>query len=240
MKNILTIMDKEIRAYFSAPIAYLAFFIFLLISGMFYNYSVIEKHDSRMFNVFFLMIYLFILIIPALTMHLFAEERRSGTIELLMTYPIQDWEVVLGKFFAGFGIFIGMMVLTFHFPLFLFMWGNSDPGVIFTGYLGLILLGATFLSIGMLATSFTQSQNVAYIVAAGILFVLLMILGKIGDSMVGQGSFADFIAYISFSEHFRSFAMGIINSRDVIFYLSVIFFALFTSIRIVEIKRWKG
>ncbi|MCD6218439.1 ABC transporter permease subunit [bacterium] len=239
MKNVKTIMDKEIRAYFTSPMAYTALCLFLLISGVIFNSNILKEHSSEMINLFILMIYLFIMIIPALTMHLFAEERRSGTIELLMTYPIQDWEVVMGKFLAGFALFMGMLLLTFHFPLFLLMWGNPDPGAILAGYLGLILLGGTFLSIGMLATSSTKSPNVAFIMAAGVLFGLTVI-GQVAINFAGTGAIADFVSYISITEHFRNFTMGTINSKDIVFYLSVIFFALFASIRLVEMRRWKN
>lgn len=239
MKNVITIMDKEIRAYFTSPIAYTALCFFLIISGFVFNNAVIKEHASEMVKIFALMIYLLIIIIPALTMHLFAEERRSGTIELLMTYPIQDWEVVMGKFLAGFALFMGMLLMTFHFPLFLFMWGNPDPGAIVAGYLGLILLGGTFLSIGMLATSSTRSSNVAFMIAAGVLFGM-MIIGQVAVSIAGTGPFADFISYISITEHFRNFTIGVINSKDIVFYASVMIFALFTSIRLVEMRRWKS
>ena len=239
MKNVLTIVDKEIRAYFSSPLAYAALFLFLLISGFSFNYSVYKENSSGMLSIFLVMIYLLILIIPAITMHLFAEERKSGTIELLMTYPIQDWEVVLGKFFAGFMLFMGMLILTFHFPVFLFMWGNPDPGAVFAGYLGMILLGATFLSIGLLATSLTSSPNVAFMIGAGILFAFFL-LGRIVIVIAGAGPVANFLAYVSLIEHFRNFTMGIINSKDIVFFLSVIFFMLFASIRVVEIRRWRS
>ena len=237
MRNIVTIMDKEIRAYFSSPIAYTAFFLFLIVSGFSYNFYVTKAGNNEMTRVFWVMIYLFILIIPALTMHLFSEERHSGTIELLMTYPIQDWEVVLGKFLAGFALFIGMMILTFHFPLFLLMWGKPDPGQMLAGYIGLIFLGASFLSIGMIATSSTKSSNAAYMITAGVLFgfLVVQVFGLMGTSPIFR-----FLAYLSLMEHFRNFTMGIINSRDIVFYLSVIVFSLFFSVRVVEIERWKS
>jgi len=237
MRNIVTIMDKEIKAYFSSSMAFLAFFVFLLISGFAYDFYVMKVHLSEMTQLFWWMIYLLMLIIPAFTMHLFSEERRSGTIELLMTYPIQDWEVVLGKFFAGFALFIGLLVMTFHFPLFLFMWGNPEPGRIIGGYIGLLFLGATFISIGVLATSSTESSNTAWVITAGVLFAFV-ILGSLG--MVGSGSVFKFLSYVSLIEHFRTFSFGVLSSRDIIFYLSVIVFSLFLSIRIVEIERWKS
>ena len=230
-------MDKEIRGYFSSPIAYIAFVLFLIVCGFSYNFYITRVGYNEMTRIFMVMIYLFILIIPAFTMHLFSEERRSGTIELLMTYPIQDWEAVLGKFFAGLALFIGMLVLTFHFPLFLLMWGNPDPGQMLAGYVGLFFLGASFLSIGMLATSSTKSSNAAYMITAGVLFAFLVV-GIF--STIGTGSVFKFLAYVSLMEHFRNFMMGIINSRDIVYYLSVIFFALFFSVRIVEIERWKS
>ncbi len=156
-----------------------------------------------------------------------------------MTYPIQYWQVVLGKFLAGMAIFLGMLLLTFHFPLFMLMWGHPDSGEIVAGYIGLVLLGGAFVSVGILATSFTKSQNIAFIIGAGILFAFL-ILGLIGKSMVGQGAFVDFISYLSLTDHFRNFSMGIINTRDIVFYISVIIFSIFTAVRVVEMKRWQG
>jgi ABC-2 type transport system permease protein len=237
MRNVLTITDKEIKAYFASPIAYSAFFIFLLITGFTYDFYVMKTHLSEMTKLFWWMIYLLMLIVPGFTMHLFSEERRSGTIELLMTYPIQDWEVVLGKFCAGMALFIGMLVLTFHYPLFLFMWGNPEPGAIITGYIGLIFLGAAFISIGILATSSTGSSNTAYVITAGVLFGFL-IIGSLG--MIGSGPVFRFLAYISLIEHFRTFSLGVLNSKDIVFYLTVIIFAIFFSIRVVEIERWKS
>ena len=175
---------------------------------------------------------------PALTMHLFAEERRSGTIELLMTYPVQDWEVVVGKFLSAFILFLAFVLLTVPvYPTFLMMYANPDKGTLLTTYLGIILIGACFLSLGVLSSALTKSQTVSAMIGIGFLFGLMLCYyaGSLDIYNIGK-----VLAYLSPIDHFmQSFAGGSINSRDVVYYVTFIFFFLFTSVRVVEIKRWQ-
>jgi ABC-2 type transport system permease protein len=170
-------------------------------------------------------------------MHLFADERRTGTVELLMTYPLRDWEVVLGKYLASFFLFLVMILCTIEFPVFLFAYGSPDAGPILTGYLGFLLIGASFLAVGMLGTSLAKSQMLASGISFSIL-IGLMIFGYAGR-LLGGGRFSHVLEYLPGTAHFENFARGLIDTRDIIFFVTFIFFTLFTAIRVVEIKRWK-
>ncbi|MEO7994178.1 MAG: ABC transporter permease subunit, partial [bacterium] len=157
---------------------------------------------------------------------------------LLMTYPLQDWEVVLGKYFAALALFSSMVLITaLIYPIFLFMYSHPDKGTIFTSYVGILLLGATFIALGVLASALTKSQTVSAMIGMGVLFALMLCYYAGSLDMLGVGKV---LAYISPVEHFiNSFGQGSINTRDVVYFLTVIGFFLFASIRVVEIKRWQ-
>jgi ABC-2 type transport system permease protein len=170
-------------------------------------------------------------------MHLFADERRKGTIELLMTYPLRDWEVVFGKYLASLVILAIMVLCTLDFPIFLTMFGKPDPGPMLTGYLGFILLAASFLAIGVLGSSLSKSQMLAFMISLGIIFGL-MVLGLAGAG-IGGGRISNALQYLDGVHHFRNMAAGMLDSRDILYFASLIVFCLFTAVRVVEIKRWK-
>jgi len=170
-----------------------------------------------------------------LAMRLIAEEKKLGTWELLLTAPVRDTEVVLGKFLGSLGMLAVMLALTLYFPLLLWAFGDPDIGPIITGYLGLFLLGAASLSIGLFASSITNNQIVAAVIAGGILAVLYFI-GMAGDAM--SGAAGNMISYISLYSHFPAFMSGIIDTKAIIYYLSVTALFLFLSTRSVETGRW--
>jgi ABC-2 type transport system permease protein len=172
----------------------------------------------------------------ALAMRLVAEEKKLGTWELLLTAPVRDTEVVLGKFLGSLGVLVSMLALTFYFPILLWAFGGDpDTGPIITGYLGLFLLGAASLSIGLFASSITSNQIVAAVVAGGILAVLYFV-GAAGDNM--SGAVGDILSYISLSSHFPDFINGIIDTRAIVYYLSVVALFLFMTVRSIETSRW--
>lgn len=239
MRNVLTIAEKELRAYLGSPIAYIAGFVFLLVMGFaFFLFLQAKPVDHVLFNTTMIMVWVFLFVAPALTMHLFAEERRSGTIELLMTYPLQDWEVVLGKYLAALALFLAFVALTaIAYPAFLLMYGSPDKGTILTSYLGIVLIGASYLALGVLASALTKSQTVSAMIGIGVLFGLMLCYYAGSIDLYGFGKV---LAYLSPVEHFtNSFGNGAINTRDVVYYLTFIFFFLFASVRVVEIKRWQ-
>lgn len=239
MRNVATIMEKELRGYLNSPIAYISGFVFLLVLAFaFFLFLQAKPIDQVLYNTTMIMVWVFLFVAPALTMHLFAEERRAGTIELLMTYPIQDWEVVLGKYLAALALFLSYVLLTaIVYPTFLVIYGAPDKGTILTSYIGIVLIGASYLALGVLASALTKSQTVSAMIGIGLLFGLMLCYYAGSLDLYGVGKV---LAYLSPVEHFsNSFGIGAVNTRDVIYYLSFIFFFLFASVRVVEIKRWQ-
>ncbi len=236
MRNVAVIAGKELNSYFVSPVAYaVGFFFLLILGGWFYFITVGEEHIASMTGTLNALGYLCIPVAAVITMHLFSEERRSGTFELLMTYPVNDWQVVLGKYFASLLLYVFVLVLTLQYPVFLGLFGDPDWGIIFSGYLGAFLLGAAFIAMGVLSSSLSRSAVVAAIICLLVLFGLrFMAAGSIVGGPVGRVFY-----YLSFSGHFNNFAQGLIDSRNVLYMLTFIIFALFTSVRVIEINRWK-
>ena len=253
--NVWHILKREMKSYFVSPIAYVTIFIFLLISGYFFytninNYSFISLQaavssvgfqatttDGILRPLIGSMSIIMLLMMPLLTMRLFAEEKKSGTIELLLSYPIRDIEVLLGKFVACLIIFALMLALTLSYIVFLIFWSDPEYGPFFTGYLGLLLLGASVISLGVLASSLTENQIVAAAISFG-LSILFWIIGW-SSNFVGP-KLATVLNYLSLLQHLQNFSKGIIETKDVIYYLSFIFLCLFLTLRSLESKRWRG
>lgn len=236
--NTLTIAKRELTAYFASPIAYVVIAAYLVIMGLLFSWVLVQPlmyREAELGPVLSSAPVILLLVAPAITMRLLAEEQRTGTIELLLTAPVDDWEVVLGKFLAAFALFLTMTALTLYYPLLLMVFGNPDRGVIAAGYLGLILLGASFLSIGLLASSLTQNQVAAAMISLGIILALWLI-GLLANMVTGQAG--DIIRYISIINHYSDFLKGLVNTKDVIYYLSVTAAGLFLTIRSLETRRW--
>jgi ABC-2 type transport system permease protein len=209
-----------LRSYFLSPLAYVVIALFLALSG--YLFALIlanGQHEASLRGLVQNVSVLYLFIVPAISMRLLAEEQRTGTVELLLTNPIQEWEIVTGKFLASILLVLVMLGLTLLFPLFLFIFGNPDKGPIITGYLGIFFQAAAFLSVGLFASSVTQNQIVAAILA----FAMLLILW-LSDNL-GQflgGPIGSIVSYASVINHFQSFPQGVIQSNDVIYYLTLV------------------
>jgi ABC-2 type transport system permease protein len=250
------VFKKEMRLYFVSPIAYVVLAIFALIAGWFFynvfayftlismqaamnpmmarDLTVTEGVLRPLFqNISVILLFL----LPLLTMRLFAEEKRSGTIELLLTYPVRDGEVLLGKYLAALGVFLGMLTLTLVYPALVAWTAQLEWGPLVTGYIGLVLEGAVFLAIGVLISSLTENQIVAGVSTFGILLIL-WVIGWAADS--AGGGLGRVLSHVSITEHFDSFAKGVIDTKDVIYYLDVTVLALFLTLRSLESKRWRG
>lgn len=237
MNQIWAITLKELKSYFVSPIAYVITAMFLLISGyFFYLILSITKDAGMMTYLFGNMAVILLLITPLLSMRLFAEEQRNKTLEMLMTSPISDSGIVLGKFFASAILLALMLIMTLHFPLMLIYLGNPDGYTIISGYAGLFLMGCSFLAIGMLTSTWTQNQVVAAVSAFGI-SLLLWFLSAASD-IAGSG-LGPVLSYISLNAHWESFAKGLLSLSDVIYYLSVIGILLFITTRSLETRRWR-
>ena len=235
MRNVLPILRKELRSYFNSPIAYILLTVFLLIAGWFFSTNLFLMNQATLRSAFGVIPLIFIFIVPAITMRLVSEEKKSGTIELLVTMPIKDMEIVLGKFFAALILLAIALVLTMFYWFTIALLGKADVGPIIGGYLGLLLMGATYLAIGIFASSMTENQIVAFIVSFLIIFILFM-LDKV-LFFVPTG-IATIMEYMSIDYHFNNIARGVIDTRDVIYYLSVIVLGVTLAGHMIERRKW--
>jgi ABC-2 type transport system permease protein len=238
MRNVFYIAGKELRSYFVSPVAYVIVAFWLVAMGFFFWLSITSFGEASLRNVFGVVIILLLLISPALTMRLLSEESRTGTLELLLTAPVKDWSVVIGKFLGAFGLYIAMMALTLTYPLLLVLFGgNPDWGPIWSGYIGVLLLGMAFLAVGLFASSLTSNQMVAAVIAFVILLILYLISQVVSSVAAGVG---DFLSKFSLYDHFDPFPRGIIDLKDVIFYLTFTGVVLFITVQVVEGRRYRS
>lgn len=238
MRNTLAIALKEIKSYFSSPMAYVVAAVFLVLSGLFFAQYLSQSQTASMVGFFAPGSFFLLLMAPILTMRLLAEEHKMGTLELLLTAPVRDTEVVLGKFLASFIILLGMLFFTLYYPLLLVWFGDPDIGPIFTGYLGLILMGSSFLSAGLLASSMTSNQLVAAVLALGILIIFWVI--GMASSLLGNIPGAGAVLnYLTLGSHFQDPMKGVIDTVDLVYFASFIVTALFLTVRSLETRRWR-
>lgn len=240
MFAIWTIFKREVGAYFNSPVAYVVTALFLVITGALFWLNYFQDLTSLSLRGFFAQAPMFLAFFaPAITMGLLAQERRSGTLELLMTLPVSDAQIVLGKFLAAVFLLGVVFLTTLPYPLTLDMLAGKfgthlDWGATLAGYLGLLLLGATYAAVGLMASSWTKDQEIAILIAFVLCFFLYII-----DQLVGQPTGATALAaeYLSTAHHFQTFARGVIDARDVIYYLTVIATCLITTTATVSARR---
>lgn len=256
MTPVQSIAAKELRSYFVSPVVYVVSGVFLLTFGFLaYLYVVftgaqaiqlmqmqggtaqINLNDLVFRNLFASMRFVLLLILPILTMRLFAEERKLRTFEFLMTAPVRIIEIVIGKFLGVYIIYLGILLLTTLVPIVLSLFSDFDWYPVLSGYLGLALLGALFLAVGVFASAITENQIVAAFTSFGLLLMLWLLAGLgsiLGDTVGGQ-----FISYVSFMEHYDRLVHGLIDTKDLVYYLSGLALMLFLSHRVVDSTRWK-
>jgi len=235
MENIKHIFKKEYKAYFVSPIAYIVISVFLIIVGWLFFSTFFLDRQASLTRLFTLLPITFAFIIPAVTMRLFSEEINIGSYELLHTLPVSNQEIIIGKFLAA-GAFVGVMLSpTIVYALSTAFLGDLDWGPVIGGYLGAILLGAAFSAIGLMASSLTRNQVVAFIVSMAICFSLTLmvdfVLFFLPNSIVG------IFQYLSANYHFQNIAKGMVDSRDILYFLSVIFLALYGTGLILQEKK---
>jgi ABC-2 type transport system permease protein len=229
----LTIMKRELRSYFVSPIAYIVITIFLIFTGFFFFKDFFYFNQAEMRNLFQFLPIMFTFVIPAVTMRLFSEEKHSGSIEILLTLPVSTLEVVLGKFLAG-TLFVAVMISPTLVYLFtILMIGSPDPGPIAGGYIGTLFLGGAYASIGILASSLSRNQIVAFISAWAFSF-FLWLLDKI---VIFLPSKLSFLQSLGTDYHFRNISRGIVDTRDVIYFLSVIAVSILLTSKILDERR---
>ena len=237
IRNILAIIERELRAYFVSPVAWLVAAFFVALWGILFAAIVLQGREAVLRPLLSNLSITFLLGAPLITMRLIAEEARSGTLELLLTQPIREVELVLGKYLASVIFLLFLLALTLFFPLLLEIFGNPDEGPMVSGYLGVFLQWLAFLAIGLVASSFSQNQ----IVAAVITFVVLLVLW-LSDILAGSvlsGTAADVARYVSMTRRFEDMSRGVIDTKDVVFFLTVVVSCLFISTQVITARRWR-
>ncbi len=236
MRNVWAVSTRELRSYFLSPLAYVVIALFLALSGYLFALILANGREASLSGLVQNVSVLFLFLVPVISMRLLAEEQGSGTIELLLTNPVQEWEVVTGKFLASVMLMLVMLALTLLYPLFLYVFGSPDTGPIITGYIGIFLQAAAFLGVGLMASSLTSNQ----IVAAAICFAFLLILW-LSDNL-GQflgGTVGSIISYMSVITHFQSFPQGVVQSTDVVYYLTLMLFGITFSTLVLQSRRYR-
>jgi len=228
MRNFLILLRKEETALFSSPIAYAVMTVFLLVMGYTFTLTLFISHKPTLVHVFVQMFVLLLLIVPLITMRLIAEERSLRTLEVLLTAPVSEVEIVLAKFVASMSLIVLMLFLSLSYAVVLWVYGDPDFGPIYSGYLGLLLFGAAIVGVGLLASALTSNQIVAAITSLSA-FLLLWVIDNFGWLL--PQPFDELIVNLSLSVHFRPFATGSIYLSDVGFFVSVVLLTLLLSVR---------
>jgi ABC-2 type transport system permease protein len=237
MRVVQAVAWKEIQVYFSSPTAYIVGMMFLALSGFFFARDLNDPFPEASLTGFFDGATIILLLLaPALTMRLMAEEQKLGTIELLLTSPVRDWEVVVGKYLASLVFLLATVSMTLYYTILLYVFASPDPGPIYAGYLGLVLYGGAAVAVGLLCSTLTSNQIVSAVVAMGILLALFF--ADLASENIG-GPASTIIQELSIKSHFNDFSRGVIDSKHVIYFVSFIAFFLFLSIRAVESRRWR-
>ena len=255
MGSILTLAHKELRGYFVSPIAYVVIGLFAVLFGVFYVSSinfmvqvsmgqfgmggpqVVNINEYMIRPLFGNTAIVLLMMLPMLTMRSFAEEKRSGTIELLLTSPLTDVQIILGKFLGAMALYALMLSLTLIHIGVLFWYGEPEWAPVLSGYLGLLLMGGSFISIGLAISSMTKNQIVAGVATFAVL-LLFWVINWIGDA--AGPTTQSVLAYLSILEHFDDFSKGVIDTTHVTYYLSFIGLGLFLTAKSMDMERWNG
>ena len=256
MSNIVAIMHKELKGYFASPIAYIVIGFYALISGFFF-YSLVLYFDRQSMQMmglgggapavnvnenlirpsFLNAMVVFLFVLPMITMRTYSEEKRSGTIELLLTSPLTDFQIIMGKFLGAMALYAAMLAVTLIHIALLYWAGRPEWLPILTTYVGLLLMGGCFIAVGLFISSLTKNQIVAVMITFTV-FLMLWVINWIA-SFVGPTA-QQVLNYLSITEHFDDFTRDIIDTKHLVYYLSFIGFGLFLTARAVDTERWKG
>jgi ABC-2 type transport system permease protein len=255
MKSVWTIAKKELKTFLYSPIAYILTAFFLLVSGFFFYNILAWANDQTLrmmqsgygmerlninqmlYQPFFNnMTIILMFLLPMLTMRLFADEKKMRTEELLLTSPLRLSAIIIGKYLAALIIYFLILLLTATFSIFVFAYGNPEPAPLLTGYLGLLLLGAVFIAIGLFASSLTENQVIAAVIAFSSI-ILIWVISWVGES--GPGAWKGILTYLSFFSHFKNMVAGVVDTQDIVYYLSFIFLGLYLTRSVFEFRKWR-
>jgi ABC-2 type transport system permease protein len=236
MRNTLAIAKREFSSYFNSPIPFILVALFVGLASYLYFARLFIDLQADMRPFFELMPLLFVMLIPLLTMRLFAEEKKEGTLELLLTMPVKDWELVLGKYLSVLGILAVLLLVTLAVPMSVATLGDIDKGATTATYFGAFLMGGSYAAIGLMCSSLTRNQIVAAILGVLLslfLFVFAMLVQAVPPSL------APIVSAIGITTHFQNIARGVIDSRDVLYFLSLIFGCLLVAQTSLDSRRWR-
>ncbi len=237
MNNTITIAWKETKSYFSTPTSYVVGAMFLILTGIFFVFDITQRFpEANVRGVITWSTFFIVFLAPLLTMRLLAEEQKLGTLELLLTSPVRDWEVVVGKYIASLLTLLATLAFTLFYVILLYVFGSPDVGPLLSAYLGLVLFGAAALAIGIMASSFSGNQIVAAVVGTGILLILSFV-DRVSDLLTGVGG--DILSGVSMNAHFVDFARGVLDTSHIVYYLSIVAVFLFITVRSLETRRWR-
>ena len=237
MRNLKAVYFKELKSYFNSPMAYIFLVIFAVINGYFFTRTFFLFNQSDMRSLFNIIPLVYLFFIPAVTMSLIAREKTQGTMEVISTLPLKDIDFVAGKFLAAFSLVVtGLLVTLIHFFTLSQVGTNVDYGAVFTGYLGLALAGAVYSSVGTFASSITDNQVVAFIIG---IFIVLVFFLMDKMLMFVPVYLTGIIQYLSVDYHLSNISRGVIDSRNLVYFASVVGFFLFMTVRILEIRKWR-
>jgi ABC-2 type transport system permease protein len=237
MNSVFAIAQRELKSYFASPVAYVVTALFLVMSGYLFSAILVQSQEASMRFIMQNLSVIFLFIMPFLTMRLLAEEQRTGTVEILLTNPVRDHEVVIGKFLGATIFFLVMLVFTLYYPFLLMTYGNPDRGPIMSGYLGLLLQGMAFLAVGLFASSLTQNQIIAAVLTFTVLLVLW--LAEAASNILGA-PMRDILRYLSITSHFQDFPRGVIDTAHIVYFLSIVVASLFLATLSLQTRRWNG
>ena len=255
MRNILAIAGKELRGYFASPVGYIVIGFFALLFGFFFYtlLSLFERQSMQMgmgmgqmqMNINQMLIapllmnadVVMLFVLPMVTMRTYSEEKRSGTIELLLTSPVTDWQIIIGKFLGAMGLYASMLLVTLIHIGILFIYGQPEWKPVATGYLGMLLMGGCFIALGLFISSMTKNQIIAGMVTFA-MFLMFWVINWL-STFVGPTAQA-VLNHLSITGHFDDFAKGVLDTSHLVYYLSFIAFGLFLTAKAVDSERWRG
>lgn len=238
LKTVYILFKKELMSYFNSPIAYIFIGVFLIVGNwLFFNYFFLIGQASLR-NYFVFLPWLFLFLAPALSMRLWAEEKKSGTIEFLLTLPLTDWQVVLAKFLSALAFVAVALALTLSLPISVSYLGNLDLGPVIGGYIGALFLAGAYLALGLFISSLTKNQIIAFVLSLAACFLFFVI----GADFVLAGapqSAVSLMKFLGLGSHFYNITKGVIDTKDIFYYLTFIFLFLWLNARVIEKRNWQ-
>lgn len=238
IRTIYVLFKKEMMAYFNSPIAYIFLSVFLIVSNWLFMKPFFLIGEASMRSFFNILPWILLFLSSAITMRLWAEEKKTGTIEFLLTLPISNWQLVLAKFFSAF-LFLGLAVLlSITLPITLFQLGDLDLGPVLGGYFAVLGLGSAFLALGLVLSSLTKNQIIALISSLAICFFAFIISQDMVVSVL-PNSTANIIRYLGLGSHYNNMIRGVVDTRDIIYFATFTFFFLWLNVKILEGRKWQ-